>query len=518
MASKSATSKSGAARTAEMSCTILSWVRQKDSEFADAIEQVCYDRALAPSVRTPQVTFLYPVDAAYRSEIVELAYGPKADDAVTMLESLTLPDVFARGTAFGERPAGNRLKVKFVVKEARDDSVTLAGGVRLTRDKSFRPLASREGRIDVWCLAEGRAPTSGDKYEAPVPRARIRGGAVGGAAQTRADCLSARAALAAATETAYLAALCAQRRNRDAPFADPYLDRVVSLLNHLKATSPDALERVLPSLDYCPAVSFYLIFEPFKTSGDMLVSDDDYAAWGGASVYTDAVAEYRAFFRTPLTAAPARGAVGAAIDACRQSFRPGVSLPDQVAALYARLASENAIGNVQPVLPAAAAAALGGCKKLWQDEFRFIIHAAVAKISGAFEVSQSDFIEDVVAFARLSMPGNDYQRELRLAKKCSVVAPRFEIAALGAFVNSSDFLYLPVAPEDAAEDWDGGAPEPSPEQMYNRNYHAQKCLDRTSMTRAAGISPQAMAELRLYAASRGGLPADVLALSGGRSA
>jgi hypothetical protein len=84
------------------------------------------------------------------------------------------------------------------------------------------------------------------------------------------------------------------------------------------------------------------------------------------------------------------------------------------------------------------------------------------------------------------------------------------------FINSTDFLYLPVAPEAVGAAW--GSMDPTDWAVYNRNAVALANLRRvTGMTRASGISPQALQELRIYAGLHGGLPPEVAALgSAGR--
>jgi len=53
---------------------IFDYVKKKDPEFAGAIRHLGLERALIPGKHSG-VTFLYPMDAALRNEIVEKAYG-----------------------------------------------------------------------------------------------------------------------------------------------------------------------------------------------------------------------------------------------------------------------------------------------------------------------------------------------------------------------------------------------------------------------------------------------------------
>lgn len=515
-------------------CRIFQWVEAQDPAFAGAIRDLCLEGALSPGGRSAGVTFLYPKDKAYREEIVDKAYSDEADDAVKLIESLIIPDALLTGADFNRRAVGSRLGVKYTVESADASKVKLAGGVELAPAEDFRPLARRSGEIAVWVVTKGRLPLTGEKYSAPAP---VRRAKAGGARYGGDNGLNDRQLLATTTEGEFDRCMKQDRCRTH----NPYLAKVVSLLNYLKANNAELLQTVMPVLDYDPVVTFYLLLEPYKSTGDYLIPDSvlfGQGAWNGADAYGNAVEEYKAVFRSmptqqamtatdPQSGQPAvpyvfrdRAAVMAQVDVVRQQIVNGQNprqAPQMVQDVYAVLATQNSIQGMSPILPDATLRALSGSKKLWQDELRFIVHEALQTMR-QMPVYTTDVFASIVRDLRTAWPGNNYGDEIRLSNIADLrsnVAPRNEYLLLLKFVNSTDFLYMPAAPDVVGGAW-GDPNNPTDWQVYNRNAVALANLGRIQgMVRPAGISPQALQELQIYARTYGTLPPEVLALSQG---
>jgi hypothetical protein len=511
-------------------CRIFQWIEAQDPELAGAIRDLCLEGALAGGRRG--ATFLYPKDKAHRAEIVDKAYTDEADEAARLIEALIIPDALLQSADFKGRPVGSRLGVKYTVEGAEGGKVHLAGGVELVPADGFNPRGAFGSRLAVWVITRGRPPLEGEHYRPPPPEQRGSvprhgGGLTGGAGAG----LNERQIIAANTEAEF--DRCMKRDH--CRTHNPYLARVVSLLNYLKAKAGGTLQKVLPVLDYEPAVSFYLLFEPYKTRGEYLIPTPllfGDGAWNGADAYGNAVEEYEAIFRglpavaatapDPQSGAPAvayvfrdRAAVAARVDAERQrigGLNPRQA-PQAVQESYATLCQHNTISGLGPVLPEATLKALGGSKKLWQDEQRFTLHEALQELRHGSYTTET--FAGIVRDLRTAVPGDDYVRELRLSCATDLkinVAPRHELLMLAKFVNSTDFLYTPVAPEIVGGAW--GSMDPADWQVYNRNAVALGNLRRTTgMARPTGVSPQTLQELQIYAQTHGGLPPDVLALA-----
>ena len=499
-------------------CRIFQWVEAQDADFAQAIRDLCLEGALSPGGRSSGVTFLYPKEKVYRKEIIDATYAD-ADEAEKLVQSLIVPDALVASADFNRRPNGSRLGVKYAVESADSSKVKLAGGVELALAEDFHPMSRRAGDIAVWIVTKGRLPLTGDAYKAPSGErkdkqggARVaRGGAVDGT-------LNDRQVLAATVEGDFDRCMRADRCHTH----NPYLGKVVSLLNFLKARAPETLATVLPLLDYDPVVCFYLLVEPYKSTGEFLIQDAllfGDGGWNGADAYGSAVKEFEAFFAMkPAGDSQAyvfrdRAAAAAQIDKVRQSIgstQSGRQGPQLVQEAYAAFVSQNAVQGMGPILPDATIRALGGAKKLWQDEFRFVVHAALEEMRAA--PYSTDTFASIVRDLRTRRQGNNYAAELELVDLKSNVAPRDALLALMKFVNSTDFLYIPAPADSVGAAW--GSMDPTDWEVYNRNAAALASLRRVSgMVRSSGLSPQAMQELQIYAKTYGSLPPEVLALA-----
>lgn len=498
----------GPARTPAKFSRIFQWIEVQDPEFAAAIRLLCVEGILTP--RRSGVTFLYPDEAGLRNEITEGAYGENAEDAVRLFRSLVIPDFLPQSGEFKARPIGNSLGVLIGVEAAEGARVRLAGGAELV-PADFRGLSGREG-LAVWRLVKGRPPLEGPEYKAPraEPRPKTGGGP--------APLPSGRGHLARQVEADFDRCM---REGRCAA-GNPYLAKAVSLLNFLRLRHPELYAAAMLVADYDPAVTFYLLVEPYKTRGEPLLPETALfgdAGWDGGDAYTDASAEYQAHFAglSALGGAPVfadRAGLARQVDSLRQKFqRKGDvrAAPKFVASVYAALAEQNSIGGANGVLPAAPGNA---ARKLWQDEFRYIIHAAFAELQRSPVYDPAEFAE-LVGDIRNHWAGNDYVRELRITDEKQIqssVAPRDAFQALVRFICSTDFLYMPVAPDAVGERW-GNPADPECDRVYNRNFEALGALTRIrGMVRPGGLSPQALQELAIYVRANGRLPPEVAAL------
>ena len=132
-----------------------------------------------------------------------------------------------------------------------------------------------------------------------------------------------------------------------------------------------------------------------------------------------------------------------------------VSTPKAVRAAYETLIATNTIGEAHPILPDSTIRALPGSKKIWQDEFRFVLHCALETVRGEVSFNEESFAR-VVRMIRQQRPGNKYAHEASLSRFGLLqenVAPGADFSFLVKFINSSDFLYIPVSKEKIGGMW-----------------------------------------------------------------
>jgi len=515
----SKTKKTSPAHQLVKFCRIFQWVEIQDPEFALAISELCLEGALSPS-HGHGVTFLYPEDKAHREEIVTKTYSIDADEAIKMIHALIIPAALVSGTDFKRDVVGTRAGVRLTVESAEAGRVKLAGDVELAVAKDFLPLAKREGDIAVWIITSGRPPLTGESFAPPAPvrKPKKKGPAdsTGGSRRVRGGAaVSQRSELAARVEAEYKRGML-QDGCRGG--GNPYLAKVVSLLNYLRAKNTESYEAVLPLVDLDPFTSFYLLIEPYKTEGTHLIQGGvlfGEGAWNGGDIYSDAAAEFEAHFQSF-----AAQDISPHVENVRASV-VGNNNPREAPALvhaaYQALTTQNTIDGQGPILPAATIAILGGgsaaaAKKLWQDELRFILGSAIRELRSHFIAADFDAI---VGDLREKWPGNNYGAETFLtnieAQKANV-APRSDLMLFVKFINSSDFLYFPCAP--AAVGGTAGSLAPDDYELYDRNSVGLADLHRTTgMVRASGVSPSTLQELEIYVQTHGKLPDDIAGLA-----
>jgi hypothetical protein len=515
-------------------CRIFQWIEAQDPDFANAIRQLCLEGALSPGGRSAGVTFLYPKEKSFRDEITDMAYTDDADDAATLIESLIIPDAILTAGDFRRagHPVGNRLGVQFIVEPGDGPKIKLSGGVELEIVEEFQTLNRRTGTIAVWNLVKGRPPTKGASYKPPTAT-RKRGGNPQAASSSN---LSPRAELATNVEREFHACM---EKDRCA-MKNPYVAKMAGLKNFLKSRHPDLLLYLLPLDDACAFISFYTWLEPYKTSGPFMIPDSVLfgdGAWNGAEAYGNAVAEYlepiktmslqRAVVATDHTGTPAvpfvfadPSAVMAAADGVRQSILHNNDVrrtPDIIRDVYVNLVTRNTIDGVNPIYPDGTLKLIPGTKKLWLDQFRFVFWQEYSQMKNA-PVYTLDHFRCLIQNIREKWTGDDYSKEAVLTTDCRKdVAPRSTLIMAGLFVKSTDFLAVP-----RAEGTRGGNPWGTSSPVVNLNdwsvydsNPAKLAELRTigGMVRSAGISPEALQELQIYAETHSGsLPPAVLSL------
>ena len=466
-------------------CRIYKWIETKDVALAGAIRDLCMEGALSAGRRSG-VTFLYP-SAAVRKKIVDGAYSPDPEKATQLLEAhIILSGV--RTAADFRKGVGSRLGIKLEVESASESSITLKGGAKLKVANDFIPL--RKDNIAVWEIESGEVPLEGPEFKTPPIRGR--GEYSDKKSFSGGSSLNDRQILATNVEGAYNTCM---RTDRCAT-KDPYLTHAVSLLNFLKTSHSDQLVKVLPIIDRDPAVTFYLLIEPYKTSGSEYILPNSIlfgdTGWNGAEIYEGAVSEFKKFFEmigqenSPSSENRQSGSptvpyvfrdtqfVRSAIDNVRLQIigddgrhANKVNTPKAVHSVYEMLITENSIGGAQPIMPDDTLRALPGTKKLWQDELRFILHAAMQTIRDMPVYNQNEFAE-VIRMLRNQRPGNNYSNESNLSNLELLqhnVAPQSEFAMLVKFINSTDFLYIPVSAAKVGGAW-GEVPIASGQQVF----------------------------------------------------
>jgi hypothetical protein len=514
-------SRSGATSSGDL----FDWLRSKDPALAQVVQDGCFDYLLQSESSDSGVTLLLPNQEA-RQEIISLA-SVDSDAAAKLFKSFVIPESLHKSGEFRDHEIGNLAGYALSIKSTAP-GVVHGDTFTLTKARD----SPDKGDFAVWMLTKGRLPLTGNRFTQGkhTPRRRLR---QGGAEASGAAVLNRRQILATQVEGEF--ATCMQ--SDMCKTRNPYLSKIVSLIAFIKANNPELFITIMPVMDYDPVPTFYLLIEPYKTTGDYLIPEEvlfGEGRWNGADAYGNPVEDYKGFFReifstqqqsatdkaTGKTVVPFmfrdRAAIAAQIDSVRSRIKADTGsrqkLPQYISDAYTALVTTNSIGGMGPVMPDSALTALAGPKKLFQDEFRFFVHTMLQTIRKGYQ--QSEFAS-LIQFIR-DHPGNNYSQETILANPEDMqanVAPRAESVILATFLDSTDFLYMPVAPDMVGAAAGAGPSNPSVGGVWNRNRSAMDALSKTQAS-AASVSPAVMQELTSYVSIHGKLPPEVSALVG----
>ena len=301
-------------------CRITLFIEQTDKAFADAIDKVCVFGPFSPNSRETGVTFLYP-HKALKDEIIKKAFSDKAEDANAIIRSLIISGYFPSASDFTANDyVVNRLSQIVKVSSASGDVVKFADGAEAKLNKSFKGMGvgkDNKMRLAVYDLTKGSfgikgdhvstlrdsarssrsSPTSeskepSDDSEAKVgkfegfhdlyggdndlPKAPVSGGydySSGGFNRLN---------FWHGTGEAYINKFF-QRPYGELKdkFPNPFLEKLVSLLNFMETFHNQQFLNVIDIVDYGPHISLYLLIEPYKKS-NFVVGNDILDAWKNA--------------------------------------------------------------------------------------------------------------------------------------------------------------------------------------------------------------------------------------------
>jgi len=155
-------------------CRLTRYIEQIDPQLYNAIDDLCIGHYFKPSKESSGVTFLYPVEKAYRQRIINAAYSTDPDIAVNMLKSLIIRGFYESTEDFNEDVI-NLLNQRIEVQDVTESQVKLTNGLTLKKDNKFIPMSYRENMAVFELHGKGEIPLNG---EVSSSRKSKRGGDV----------------------------------------------------------------------------------------------------------------------------------------------------------------------------------------------------------------------------------------------------------------------------------------------------------------------------------------------------
>lgn len=457
-------------RKVQKYCRIFNWIQDYDEEFAEVMTNLCVDHIADTNKKHPSITFLMP-KGKLRTEIIDLAYSNTPERAVDMIISLVLPYGFSTIESFNNAPAsqiGNKLRYVFPKVVKPNDKIVNFGDKLVIKSAHPKLVPRDNAKIYVWDIESGQPPNNFNKYvdkqEYVIPEGSrpMKGGAEC-SLDPLAQLNSKPRAIFAQTVEQWVRDEIQKIHSKN-----PYLPIVVLLLQRLlEKQNYQVFLKVRPILDIDPIITFYILLEPYKLVGEYLVSDDIFnqrlfdAILKARNIFDDPADEYRKILNRPIEDNVAafnntRGVIEA-VNGLRNKLLNDTEarmLPEEILRIYNHLEEKNEIkssseaGTISNILPESLVAHYQNNhnKRLWQDEYRFIIGECLRTMK-----TEPDSEARAVVFnnlcntLKINLRGDDYSNELCIMNNSDyplTACVRDRVRMMQYFINSPDFLFI----------------------------------------------------------------------------
>lgn len=482
---------SSAARDSQTKfCRIYRRIEQKNSLFAEALRDLCLEGMLAPGAKYNGITFLYPPEKKIK-DFIKMAYCDDAEKAIELLQTYVLPVAVNSSKEFINGKVGNLKKIRINTNATADgEKVTLSNGCVLEKDIKFQTLYGK-GSLSVWNVISGDVPTDGESYMPEFKKmARKGGGFFNWGNSKRIEILN------------FVKDKLSQNIN-----SDPFIDILVSFINHLKLRDNNTLDMIKPLFDYEAIISFFIIFEPYKKCGPYIIDDHVLESWkydkpehAPASFYIKYISR-EIYDKNKLIELIKK------ID----DVRPNINSTNLCTKIYNIYNNYYTIGSqiytkefIEKIPPN---------KKLWQDVFRFIVSSSIYALRGQKNTSIANY-ENIFKEIKELYPGNDYTKELIICRNLSSKNIEYmrDIMMTRKFMSSTDFLYITL-PDTIACRIIGDADVKKTALVYNRTYDSYLRvynISKTENKKHGGekiISENTLDEIERYIKTNGEMPA-----------
>lgn len=155
-------------------CKISKYLEKNDKELYQIFDDLCLFPLLR--VRNKGVTFLRPVDKAFRKKLINETYSATPEKAVDMIRALVLYDFLPSASAFKDKVIPNALKRQLGVDKITGQKVSLKSGHTIELDSGFSTLRHGDLAAVYKLSGKGPLPTDGAVVTLDGPKRTIAGG------------------------------------------------------------------------------------------------------------------------------------------------------------------------------------------------------------------------------------------------------------------------------------------------------------------------------------------------------
>ena len=465
-------------------CKIKSYIEQKDPKLAEVIEQShVFGKPFDPMPNETGVTFLYP-DDSYKKEIIKNSID-NPELAHKMVKSLIISGYYPNSQDFGSKNISNRLGQQVEVKDASAREVSFKNGAVAVVDSGFKSDGSV--RCAVYSL-KGKLPLDGSA----IVIGKFENSKVGGydfeAGNFQRNIFMKR------LEDDYTHKFFARDNNGKptAKIINPYLEKLASLLTHVKKESENRSEqkglydKVMGLVDFGVQASMYILIEPYRSNGDKVIPDAVLSRWkdNGYPKISGALD----VFKSHLNAIGDHSECVSKINTVRQSLMDGSQctpweLSSALVAAYKNNLDEH---GTPPMI------------KMQQDEIRFIVQTEFDDLEYRRQMDMEynimgrgdlrDLFKSIKASHNLNKSNPEQLLLMQSYRYSNTTQPKgLFFNGSFAFLRSSAFLYHSVKPSDSSQFEDGNADHPAAKgkiSLFKRRLdHVEQFYENRSLSR-----------------------------------
>ncbi len=468
-------------------CRITLYIEQKDPKLAEVIDQLClFGKPFAPMHYETGVTFLYP-DSAYQKEIIKNAIDDP-ELAHKMVKSLIISGYYPNPQDFGAGQLSNRLGQVVEVKEASPKEVVFKNGAVATVDSGFNAMEMGKDnsvRLAVYLL-KGKLPIDSPAATINKSEDSKTGGYDFEAGNFKRDVFMKR------LEDDYAHKFFARDNNGKptAKIVNPYLEKLASLLTHIKQESENRSEqvelynKVMGLVDFGVQASMYILIEPYKT-GTKVIPDAVLSRWKEKGY--PKISGALDVFKSHLNAIGDHTECIEKVNAARQSLMEGSQCtPWELSSALVNVYKQNIDEYGTPPMV-----------KMQQDEIRFIVQTEFDDLEYRRQMDMEynliglgdlrDLFKSIKASHNLNKNNPEQLLLMQSYRYSKTTQPRgLFFNGSFAFLRSSAFLYHSVKPSDGSQFEDSDAEHPAAKgkiSLFNRRLsHVEQYYENRTLS------------------------------------
>jgi hypothetical protein len=511
---------------------IIDYLEVKYPAIYELIDDLSMSGSLTPR-RGGAITFLNP-DAAYVKEIKKVAESDHPEDAVDMISSLILTDLFEKPEDFVRKKesVATLYGTKLLIKSIAQTKVIIEDG-EITPDKNFTPFArhgtSKRDNMAVWHL-KGKVKYEGVQ-KVMQPRRTYeheeKESAVHGSHEEDEKQLG---AIKTAVLKDKLSAILYEKKAQDGNALCPFINAVTRLLRVFRddIEFSEEYRRAKCIITMCPMIDYYLLYcdplifpyanvlKAYKRGVDINANAETYRTF--CSDYSN-----EALKSNPdvllFSAAGVQTANDARVNIHNTMFtKISRETPNLILKEYTECDTKNTINGKGPLYPPSLSNifATNPGLHLMLDEFAFIVYMGLQDVKSAPDAKEKckrmqDLMHAIYeAYGSLTNPAKKTRLDQPSSYGMDIDAPNSLYQCVANFWKTWG-LHMPCNMQTNFEEFVHGGSEdarnPYSKELVSVDKHFMDELASYDNSEAR-LSESTMAELRAYVKAHGKLPAE----------